>query len=89
MTTATEARAEYLAARTHTQTALEAEIEARGCPACGHDSYRVEEAYPATRTDPASWEGHCTCANSVTGDCDCSNCADGDVCAACCQCDED
>ena len=87
MTTATEARREYLARREHRRTEFEAEIEARGCPDCGHDSYVVTQAYPATRVDPACWEGHCTCYDMV-GVCD-DNCIEGEdeeLCQDCCPC---
>lgn len=48
------------ATREHTQTAFEAEMEVEGCPECGcMDGYTVTDGQPATRTDPAWWEGHC------------------------------
>lgn len=59
MTTATEARTEYLARREHRRTAFEAEIEGWGCPDCGRDTYTVTDGQPATRTDPAWWNGYC------------------------------
>lgn len=54
------ARAEYLAAREHTQTRYEAELEAECCPNCGEElGYVVTDGQPATRTDPAWQHGHC------------------------------
>ncbi len=91
MITATEARREYLARREHRRTAFEAEIEGRGCPECGHDSYIVTEAYPETLVDSACWEGRCACKEKNRGGfcllCDpqCDYCE----CECHCTCDYD
>ena len=55
MTTATEARAEHLAARERYRPAPETVC----CPECGEDAYVVTGGQAATRTDPAWQTGYC------------------------------